>query len=147
MDQYLAKGCHHSLCIKQNTCMIHGSKEVPLVQHTVYLPLDGWRVLTSLAGLTKNLKKVELLFRNCPVILFVNEHHSHINLELITVTREYKVNNMCLPPNLTHMLQPIDVGVFHPLKQCYYNILKEYRMQTMAENVTKNIFPSLIKQL
>ena len=53
VDQHLAEGCHHSLCIKQNTCMIHGSKEVLLVQHTVYLPLDGWRVLTSLAGLSK----------------------------------------------------------------------------------------------
>jgi len=51
---------------------------------------------------------------------------------------------MCLPPNLMHILQPIDVGVF---RQCYYNILKEYKIQTMAENYTKNVFPSLMKQL
>ena len=83
------------------------------------------------------LKEVELLLQNGPVILFVDGHHSHINLELINVAREHKVHIMCLPPNLTHILQPMDVGVFRPLKQCYYNILKEYKMQTMAENVTK----------
>ena len=48
---------------------------------------------------------------------------------------------------LTHSLQPMDVGIFHPMKQCYYNILKEYKIQRMAENVTKNLFPPLIKQL
>ncbi|XP_065891572.1 tigger transposable element-derived protein 2-like [Dysidea avara] len=80
------------------------------------------------------LKEVELLLQNGPVILFVDGHHSHINLELINVAREHKVHIMCLPPNLTHILQPMDVGVFRPLKQCYYNILKEYKMQTMAEN-------------
>ena len=98
------------------------------MQHTVYHLLDGWRVLTSIAGLPKIfLKEVELLLRNGPVILFVDGHHSHINLELINVAREYKVYIMCLPPNLTHVLQPMDVGVFRPLKQCYYNILKEYK--------------------
>jgi len=63
------------------------------------------------------------------------------------VAREYKVHIICLPLNLTHILQPMDVGVFHPLKQCYYNILKEYKIQTMAENVIKNVFPSLMKIL
>ena len=95
VDQHLAEGCHHSLCIKQNTCMIHGSKEVLLVQHTVYLGVNFLSCFTKIF-----LKEVELLLRNGPVILFVDGHHSHINLELINVAREYKVHIMCLPTKL-----------------------------------------------
>ena len=73
---------------------------------------SGWMEgVNFLSWFTKFfLKKVELLLRNGPVILFVDGHHSHINLELINVAREYKVHIMCLPPNLTHILQPMDVG-------------------------------------
>ena len=35
----------------------------------------------------------------------------------------------------THLLQPLDVGVFGPLKHVWSKILKEFKMETMAAKV------------
>ena len=58
-----------------------------------------------------------------PVFLFMDGHHSHISLPLIRAVRENNVQLFCLPQNCTHVLQPLDVGVFAPLKRTH--ILKK----------------------
>ena len=93
------------------------------------------------------LRHVELLLSDGPVILFVDGHHSHIDLELIYTARKHNVHLMCLPPNLTYIMQPLDVSVFRPLKQAYSKILKEYKTATLAGNISKAVFPSLLNQL
>ena len=110
---------------------------------------SGWMESANFISWFKKmfLKQVEYLLKDGPVVLFVDGHHSHITLELINLAREYKVHLMCLPPNLTHILQPLDISVFHPLKQAYFKILKEYKLETLAENVTKAVFPSLLRKL
>ena len=45
------------------------------------------------------------------------------------------------------MLQPLDVGVFGPVKECWRSILKLHQLKTRAQNVTKERFPGLIKEL
>ena len=47
----------------------------------------------------------------------------------------------------THILQPLDVGVFGPAKSAWRKILKQYKVRTRATNVTKDVFPSLLKEL
>ena len=54
---------------------------------------------------------------------------------------------ICFPPHMTHILQPLDVSIYHPLKQAYTAILKEYKIDTVADNVTKVVFPCLMKKL
>ena len=71
------------------------------------------------------LKQVHHLVKDGPVILFVDGHHSQITLELIKLSKDNRIHLMCLPPNPTHILQPLNVTAFHPLKQAYFKILKE----------------------
>ena len=92
------------------------------------------------------LKQVHHLVKDGPVVLFVDGHHSHMTLELIKLAKDNSVHLMCLPPNLTHILQPLDVSVFHPLKQAYFKILKEYKLETLAENVTKAVFSFAVEK-
>ena len=82
-----------------------------------------------------------------PVYLFMDGHHSHVSLELIRTAKEANVKLFCLPPNCTHILQPLDVGVFSPLKKTWQKILKEWKLETRGANVSKEDFPSLIAQL
>ena len=44
-------------------------------------------------------------------------------------------------------MQPLDVSVFHPLKQAYAQILKEYKMHTLAANISKAVFPTIPRKL
>ena len=52
-----------------------------------------------------------------------------------------------LTPNTTHLLQPLDSGVFAPLKSAWRGILKRYSVETGGAHVNKEIFPSLIAKL
>lgn len=76
-----------------------------------------------------------------PVILFVDGHHSHIGLPLILCAKSKGVDLFCLPPHVTHVLQPMDVGVYGPAKKEWKVILKEHKLMTLAEVVTKEEFP------
>ncbi|CAG4969499.1 unnamed protein product [Colias eurytheme] len=41
---------------------------------------------------------------------------SHINPSVLKVCEENNIAFICLPPNATHILQPLDVAYFRPLK-------------------------------
>ena len=65
------------------------------------------------------LSAVQHLSSKPGVVLFVDGHHSHLTLELIELARERGVHLVCFPPHMTHILQPLDVSVYHPLKQAW----------------------------
>ena len=93
------------------------------------------------------LPAVAHLTKTAPVVLFFDGHYSHISMELINQARANKVVLMCFPPNTTHLLQPLDVGVFAPLKNAWRAILKQYKLETRGEHASKEVFPSLIAKL
>lgn len=84
---------------------------------------------------------VDHLLKTGQVVLFVDGHKSHLSLPLIRKAKEKGVHLYCLPPHCTHVLQPLDVGVYGPVKQEWKRILKEHKTTTMAANVTKEVFP------
>ena len=51
-----------------------------------------------------------------PVVLFFDGHHSHISLKLIEVVRSNNIHLVCFPPHVTHLIQPLNVSVFGPVK-------------------------------
>ena len=90
------------------------------------------------------LPAVDHLLRTGAVVLFLDGHHSHLSLSLIRTAKEKGVHLYCLPPHTTHILQPLDVGVYGPIKQTWKKILKDHKLKTMAANVTKEVFPGTI---
>lgn len=90
---------------------------------------------------------VKHLTASAPVVLIFDGHHSHISIELINAARSNNIHLLCLPPHSTHLFQPLDVGVFGPVKATWKKLLKEYQIEMCAGNVTKEDFPSLIKKL
>ena len=54
-----------------------------------------------------------------PVILIFDGHKSHISVPLIQSAVENQVILLKLPPNSIHTLQPLDVGVYGPLKTAW----------------------------
>ena len=54
-------------------------------------------------------------------ILCVDGHASHISTAAIEYCITRKIIVLCLPAHTTHLLQPLDVGVFAPLSIAYKN--------------------------
>ncbi|KAE9523095.1 hypothetical protein AGLY_016501 [Aphis glycines] len=50
-----------------------------------------------------------------PMILFMDSHASHINMDVITLARENQIYLFTFPAHTSHLLQPLNVGVYKPL--------------------------------
>ncbi len=81
-----------------------------------------------------------------PVILIVDGHGSHVNLELIDLARNNNIILFCLPPHTTHLLQPLDVSVFKSLKDNFYRSLRAFCFVKKSFVVSKKEFASVVKE-
>ncbi|CAG2192489.1 unnamed protein product [Mytilus edulis] len=52
-----------------------------------------------------------------PVLLIFDNHDSHISINLIEKAKANNIHIIGLPPHTTHLLQPLDVAIFGPLKE------------------------------
>ncbi len=52
-------------------------------------------------------------------MLLIDGHASHITTQVIDYCVSQKIILLCLPAHTTHLLQPLDVGVFAPLATAY----------------------------
>ncbi|KAH9627760.1 hypothetical protein HF086_001774 [Spodoptera exigua] len=63
-----------------------------------------------------------------PVILFLDGHRSHMTLHLSDFCKANEIEVISLYPNSTHLLQPMDVAVFRPLKVSWQNQVKSWKI-------------------
>ena len=52
-------------------------------------------------------------------LLIVDGHESHSSHKFNKYCEEEKIIVLCMPPHSSHLLQPLDVGCFSPLKRAY----------------------------
>ncbi|KAL6158071.1 MFS-type transporter clz9 [Exserohilum turcicum] len=52
-------------------------------------------------------------------LLILDSHESHQSLQFQEFCKENNIYTLCMPPHSSHLLQPLDVGCFSPLKRAY----------------------------
>ena len=52
-------------------------------------------------------------------MLVLDQHKSHISAGFQEYSTQYNIITISLPPHLSHLTQPLDVGIFSPLKCAY----------------------------
>ncbi|USP80370.1 hypothetical protein yc1106_07644 [Curvularia clavata] len=72
-------------------------------------------------------------------LLFIDGHESHNSLDFQKYCKDNKIVTLCMPPHSSHLLQPLDVGCFAPLKQAYGRQV-ESLMRTQINHITKQEF-------
>ena len=60
-------------------------------------------------------------------------------MQFIKYYEAYKIIPLCLPPHLTHLLQPLDIGIFSPLLKAYQKRFYDFTFYG-AVNITKPKF-------
>ena len=70
---------------------------------------------------------------------------SHISLNVIQQCQQHDISFVLLPPNSTHILQPLDVSFFKPLKSAWRNVLLEWKKFSRGA-ISKDVFPALLKE-
>lgn len=113
---------------------LYGCTESGWMQDTVF---ETWMGLF--------IKEVEHLEK--PILLIFDGHGSHLTYKTIKQAMDNGIIILCLPPNSSHALQPLDVGVFAPMKCAWRKILKVWYRESRLQKVSKATFPYLLKQL
>ena len=60
-----------------------------------------------------------------PVLLILDGHASHVSIEAIEFARSNDIHMLYIPAHTTHILQPLDVGVFKSFKSFYAKACKK----------------------
>lgn len=79
-------------------------------------------------------------------LLILDGHGSHHTKEFIAYCDGHDIVPFGLPPNLTHLLQPLDVVVFQPLKHYHAKAL-DLLVRDGVVNITKIEFLSCIEEV
>ena len=70
---------------------------------------------------------------------------SHISLAVVKECENHDISFILLPPNSTHILQPLDVSFFGPLKKAWRDVLTNWKMNTRGP-ICRDAFPALLKE-
>lgn len=108
---------------------------------------SGWMEGTTLASWFEKRFLYHVRHIKKPILVLFDGHSSHITVDLITTAKAHDVHLLCMPPHCSHVLQPLDVGVFGPAKKDWSKILKRHYKGSRLKSVDKSTFPGLLKQL
>ena len=89
----------------------------------------GWKFAANTTGWTNNFHGLKWIehFDNATKsqlqspydyrLLVCDGHDSHISADFVAYCIHHRIDLILLPPHSSHLLQPLDVGVFSPLKR------------------------------
>lgn len=137
------------------TLIVYPGKRLP---HAKKLDVpDDWCVGKSDSGWINGEVFFEYYFANyffkwlgrekivLPIIVFIDGHKSHLTYHLSKFCSENKIILVVLPPNCTHIMQPLDVAVFSPLKKGWVKAVHAWRMNNAGESLTKYNFAHMLR--
>ena len=82
-------------------------------------------------------------------VLIGDNLSSHLSAEVIRLCEENDIHFVFLPSNSTHLMQPLDVAFFRPMKQAWRGILERWKKGagSLSSTIPKDVFPRLLKDL
>jgi hypothetical protein len=80
-------------------------------------------------------------------VLILDGHSSHLSLSAIELCLNNNITMICLPAHSSHILQPLDVGVYGHVKKVWREILQQYYFDTYAQKLDKENFAPLLRKL
>ena len=119
-----------------------------------YTQLDGnTRVLMSYSGYINSQLALEYLNHLIlhiqagpdarPRVLLMDQHGSHVTPEFIIKATEASIHPFPFPGHLTHVLQPLNVGVFQPYKHWHRRAIQDATRRLDIEYTVTSFFRDL----
>jgi len=87
-----------------------------------------------------------------PKVLIGDNLASHLSPYVLELCEEWNVRFVFLPENSTHILQPLDVGVFGPMKRAWKTVLSTWKVDCektgkFYPTIPKAEFPRLLRKM
>ena len=136
--------CHHTSCTQLKISGLNWTPNGPAgAKYNV--SEKGWMDTTSFHDWFTNFF-IQLLPEGRPVVLIMDGHASHLSIGTIKAAVDNGMILLKLPSNSTHVLQPLDVGVYGPAKTEWEKILIKFAWQNLGIALSEKLFPMLLKQ-
>lgn len=71
-----------------------------------------------------------------PILLILDNHASHISLQIYNFCRENHIVLLTIPPHTSNHLQPLDLTFFGPLKKALFAVYDSHMISTAHERIT-----------
>ena len=117
--------------------------------------LSGWRPGVSDNGWTTNdlglewIKHFDLHTKDRSVgayrLLVLDGHESHHSVPFELYCKEHNIITLCMPAHSSHLLQPLDVGCFGPLKQAYSRQIDDLLKARLTHVAKEDFLSAFIK--
>lgn len=111
---------------------------------------SGWFDTKTFQNLFSRVFMRHIRHQAGPKVLIGDNLSSHISTEVLELCKQNNIRFVCLPPNSTHLTQPLDVAFFGPMKRSWRKILRSWKETTSGRRNTvlpKEMFPILLKRL
>ncbi|KAJ3665228.1 hypothetical protein Zmor_000733 [Zophobas morio] len=109
---------------------------------------NGWMTGESFFEYVANVwfpwvkeNKIEL-----PILLFLDGHSFHLTMALCDFCFSNEIELIALYPNATHILQPLDVGLFRPLKSAWKKVVHQWRIENNGSRLKREHFAPLLEK-
>ena len=80
-----------------------------------------------------------------PVLLLLDNHDSHLSIDVLDYAKANGVVVLSFPPHCSHRLQPLDVSIFGPFKKYYNSALKGWLTDNAGRPVQIYNIPSFVR--
>ena len=81
-----------------------------------------------------------------PLFLLLDGHSTHYQPQVLKFAMEHQCIILCLPPHTTHETQPLDVGIFAPLKVQWGRVCHNFYQKNPGKIVNKFNFNTLFSE-
>lgn len=81
-----------------------------------------------------------------PVVLLIDSVSSHISMSAFELASQRGIELYRIVPNATHLMQPLDVGVFGPLKQRWHQVVRTHTRNSPGTPISKENFAEKLKE-
>lgn len=89
---------------------------------------------------------IQTIPENRPVLLLMDSHSSHVTPEVIRLAKQNQIYLFTFPAHTTHLLQPLDVGIYRSLKAAWSKTLNSYMLQHPNDKPNRYNFHSIFNE-
>lgn len=107
----------------------------------------GWMTAESFYEYLTNVFYPWLLIEKIqfPIILYLDGHSSHVTMPTVQFCIDHQIELISLYPNATHIMQPLDVSLFRPMKIEWKRTMNEWRIHNAPEKLKREDFAEVMK--
>jgi len=106
----------------------------------------GWMTAENFLEFMKHFELHAKPTAEHPVLMIVDNHSSHISIEVMEYAKDHHIVILSFPPHCSHALQPLDRSVFGPLKAYISQAMDNWMRDPQNANkaMTIHILPAMV---